>query len=210
MSTEAGFEKCVFINCPFDQDFKPLLRAILFTVIECGLEPRIASERADSAEIRLQKIVDLIRTCRLSIHDLSRMKAARKGALARFNMPFELGIDFGCRIFGGEDLGHKQILVLERERYRYQKALSDISGNDIEAHDNDPETLIRKLRNWLCTTLGCDLPAGTVIWYRFTDFLTSVQLQLEGAGYSLRDIDEMPTAEFIRKIRAWRDASLEQ
>ena len=204
MPTEANYEKSVFINCPFDQDFKPLLRAILFTVVECGLEPRIASERADSGEIRLQKIIDLIRTCRFSIHDISRMEAARKGALARFNMPFELGIDFGCRIFGGEDQTHKQILILERERYRYQKALSDISGNDIEAHENKLETLIRKLRNWLCTTLGCDLPAATVVWYRFTDFLTNIQLQLEREGYSLRDIDEMPTPEFIRKIRSWR------
>ncbi len=55
MPDSPPFEKSLFINCPFDKDFKPLLRAILFAAIERGLEPRIASERVDSGENRLQK-----------------------------------------------------------------------------------------------------------------------------------------------------------
>ncbi len=90
---------------------------------------------------------------------------------------------------------------IQGEKRSLQLALFEY---DIEAHENKLETLIRKLRNWLCTTLGCDLPAATAVWYRFTDFLTNIQLQLEREGYSLRDIDEMPTPEFIRKIRSWR------
>ena len=44
------FDNCVFINCPFDDDYMPLLRVLIFTVVQCGFRPRIATERADSGE----------------------------------------------------------------------------------------------------------------------------------------------------------------
>ena len=53
------FETNVFINCPFDDDFAPLLQAILFCVITMGFEPRLATERSDSGETRLDKIREL-------------------------------------------------------------------------------------------------------------------------------------------------------
>jgi len=68
------FNRNVFINCPFDPDYKPMLRALLLTVIECGLEPRIATESGDSGEVRVQKIENLIRESRYSIHDISRIE----------------------------------------------------------------------------------------------------------------------------------------
>jgi len=71
------FETNVFINCPFDKEYKPLLRALLFVVIDCGFEPRIASESIDSGEIRVEKIKNLIKASRYSIHDLSRMETLR-------------------------------------------------------------------------------------------------------------------------------------
>lgn len=43
-------------------------------------------------------------------------------------MPFELGLDHGCARFGDGQLGGKSILILEKNRYDYQKGLSDISG----------------------------------------------------------------------------------
>lgn len=43
-----GFESNVFINCPFDDEYKPLLRALLFSVIDLGFEPRIALERLNA------------------------------------------------------------------------------------------------------------------------------------------------------------------
>ena len=43
-------------------------------------------------------------------------------------MPFELGLDFGCRRFGAGRLARKVILVLEQERFRYQAAISDLAG----------------------------------------------------------------------------------
>lgn len=97
-----SFEDNVFINCPFDEEYHALLRPILFTTIYLGLKPRIALERSDSGEPRITKIIELIRESKYAIHDLSRLKARRKGEFFRLNMPFELGIDVGCRTFGGE------------------------------------------------------------------------------------------------------------
>ena len=62
----AVFERSVFINCPFDQDYLSLLRPLLFTITALGFRPRIASERSDSGEMRLDKIVGLIRSARFS------------------------------------------------------------------------------------------------------------------------------------------------
>lgn len=91
------YDQNVFVNCPFDEDYVSFLRPMLFTVLYLGLEPRIALERADSGELRLTKIVELIKVSKYSIHDLSRSEAAQAGEPYRLNMPFELGVDYGCR-----------------------------------------------------------------------------------------------------------------
>lgn len=54
------FEKNVFINCPFDEEYYALLRPLLFTVLSFGFNPRIAFERSDSGEQRINKICQLI------------------------------------------------------------------------------------------------------------------------------------------------------
>jgi hypothetical protein len=97
MSDPAGFHQTVFLNCPYDDEYRPLLGALLFSVLDCGLTPRLASDQADSGQPRLEKIRELIRDSRFSIHDISRMDPLQPGDLPRFNMPFELGLDLGCR-----------------------------------------------------------------------------------------------------------------
>lgn len=82
---EPPFEQSVFINCPFDEDYEPILQAILFCVIFLGFNPRIARERNDSAEVRIEKIAALIEASKFSIHDLSRAQAAKKGEYYRLN-----------------------------------------------------------------------------------------------------------------------------
>ncbi|HVT02176.1 MAG TPA: hypothetical protein VHL58_02245 [Thermoanaerobaculia bacterium] len=84
----ADYARNVFINCPFDEEYKPIFEAIIFTVMVCGFRPLSARQRLDSSEIRLHKIIDLIASSRLAIHDLSR---AEPTTLPRFNMPFGAG-----------------------------------------------------------------------------------------------------------------------
>ena len=52
-------ERNVFVNCPFDEAYYPLLRPLLFTIIYVDLLPRIATERLDSGEARISKIIEL-------------------------------------------------------------------------------------------------------------------------------------------------------
>lgn len=38
------YERDVFINCPFDASYRPILRGLLFAVHDCGFKARSASE----------------------------------------------------------------------------------------------------------------------------------------------------------------------
>ncbi|HEX6901308.1 MAG TPA: hypothetical protein VF789_16405 [Thermoanaerobaculia bacterium] len=203
-ATPRDFERDLFINCPFDTAYLPLLQCLIFTVLECGFRPRIALEGADSGQVRFQKIQELIRSCRFSIHDLSRIEPLHSEDLPRFNMPFELGLDLGGRYFGNGRLTRKQCLILERERYRYQKVLSDIAGNDIRAHEGDPAILVLEVRNWLRVAAGRSLPSGSSIWERFSAFKDSVGATFHLRSYSSRDIEVLEIVEYMEFIRNWQ------
>src|SRR3954468_768137 len=97
---DSAYERSVFINCPFDDEYTPIFEAIVFTIQACGFSARCARSRLNSGEVRLHKILEIIGDCRYSIHDLSRTQLDRTTALPRFNMPLELGIDIGCRAYG--------------------------------------------------------------------------------------------------------------
>jgi len=43
------YNKGVFINCPFDAQYKPLFDGIVFAVLDCGLWPRCALEIDDAS-----------------------------------------------------------------------------------------------------------------------------------------------------------------
>ena len=134
MPAESTFEKSVFINCPYDESYIALFRPLIFTVRWLGLNPRVALERADSGEARLEKIKHIIRESRWGIHDLSRCRATLQGEAYRMNMPLELGLDLGARCYGGPRLRTKRHLILEENPSDCHKAISDISGNDAKAH----------------------------------------------------------------------------
>jgi len=94
-----GFESNVFINCPFDDEYKPMLKALVFTSIYLNLVPHV-SETISSSNTRIDQIKRYIRKSKFGIHDISRNKAMVVGDLPRFNMPYELGLDIGACEFG--------------------------------------------------------------------------------------------------------------
>jgi len=143
------YDDHVFINCPFTPDYKSLLQAIVFAVADCGFVPRCALESSDFTEPRIEKIVRIISECRYGIHDISATEVDPANSLPRFNMPLELGIFLGSQRFGSPKHRKKACLVLDRERYRYQKFCSDIAGQDPKAHNGDPNMAIKCIRDWL-------------------------------------------------------------
>jgi hypothetical protein len=94
------YDRQVFLNCPFDDDYYPLLRAAVFSVHACEFTARIALENTGSENVRLDRLVQMIRECRLGIHDLSRVRLSSSTDLRRFNMAFECGVFFGALRFG--------------------------------------------------------------------------------------------------------------
>lgn len=141
----------VFLNCPFDSAYRPLFDAVVFCVLACGFRIRSALEIDDSGELRLEKIYRLVADCELSIHDISRTELDADSGLPRFNMPIELGICLGFRRFSPRANKHR-ILVLDRERFRYQRFASDLAGVDIKQHESSPSAAIKAVRDFLSST----------------------------------------------------------
>ena len=197
------FSRNVFINCPFDAKYSKLLRPILFTIIYLGYNPRIASERSDSGEARFSKICELISGSKFSIHDISRLKASKRLEYYRLNMPFELGVDIGCRLFGNDKVKGKRCIIFEKEKYSYQKALSDLSGFDIKAHNNKPRKIVEELRHWFVENDAIMADSVTIIWDNFNLFMTDFELAATAKGYEQKDIQKMGVLEFIYFIKEW-------
>src|SRR2546425_6001346 len=81
-----------FINVPYDASYESLFLALIAGLSGFGLIPRATLEIPTSAR-RLNRIVGLLRRCRYSFHDLSRVELdPRPPKTPRFNMPFELGL----------------------------------------------------------------------------------------------------------------------
>ncbi|HEX2206451.1 MAG TPA: hypothetical protein VHG93_02155 [Longimicrobium sp.] len=193
-----GYDANVFINCPFDDAYQPLFRALVFAIHACGMIARSALELDDGGEARIEKIARLIGECRHGIHDISRTDADTGSALPRMNMPFELGLFLGAKRFGIAEHGAKTCIIFDRERYRYQQFLSDIAGQDVLAHADDPRELIRGVRNALATTLPnrTILPSGRWLTQRYMIFLEDVpticlELRLDHDDLSHRDLAEV-------------------
>ena len=203
--TQIGFERCVFINCPFDEDYEPILQSILFCIIYLGFLPRLATESSDSGAVRLDKIRQLIEASKYSIHDLSRCQAKQAGDHFRLNMPFELGLDYGCRQYFGNGRETKTILILEEEKYRYQAAISDLAGCDIQAHKGDHQIAVRKVRNWLSSEAGASQHGASKILGAYADFQEWYYEKQLAAGFSDEDIQDYPTSELLGAMTEWVD-----
>ena len=199
---EPTFEKSVFINCPLDEEYEGILQAMLFCIVYLGFHPRIATERADSAESRLSKIIELIEASKYSVHDLSRSQAKKAGEYFRLNMPFELGIDFGCRRYV-ERCNGKKILILEQRRYQLKAALSDLAGCDVEAHGGKFEQAVRKIRNWLVSEAGATKIGAAAILGKYADFQQWYFESQLAAGFSEDDIKDYPTSELLSAMNEW-------
>jgi hypothetical protein len=161
----------VFINCPFDSKYQTFFWAIVFVVARSGFRPRCALETDDSSENRFDRICKIIAECRYGIHDISRTEPDPTSGLPRFNMPLELGVFLGAKRFGTEEQRSKQCIVFDKRKYRFQKFISDISGQDIHSHEGKLHRLIEELASWLRTqSRDPRIPGGRKIAREFSSF----------------------------------------
>ena len=131
-----------FLNIAYDLDYEEHFLAYIAGVAAFGLDPRATLELT-GGERRLERIFDLIATCKYSFHDLSFVTLDRSlPATPRFNMPFELGLVVGLE--KAADSGHEWF-VFESVRHRLQKSLSDMNGTDPFIYGSErPDGILRE------------------------------------------------------------------
>lgn len=194
----------VFVNCPFDDDFFPILKPILFTLVYLKFDP-LLSETTDSSISRIDNIIELMNHSSYSIHDISKIEYSEYKSqdktlkLPRFNMPFELGVDFG--LIKSEVIS-KNIIVLDSERYQYQAKLSDISGSDIGLHQNDPQQAVKVIRDWL-SRLGNNTAKFSEIWLAYSEFEPDLEEQMLNDEQNPDKIDAWPFVDIILAMKSW-------
>jgi hypothetical protein len=177
-----------------------MFHAMVFTIYLLGFRARCSREENDSGDIRIGKIVKLIKKSRFGIHDLSRTELDIH-KLPRFNMPFELGVDAGLRYSGNPIFKKKVHLVLDKVPYRYQKYISDIGGQDISAHLGRASKIISVVRDWLRTaTNATDMPSGTIIAKEYRRFQRDLPKICERSNL---DIHEVTYRDYSHIVVNW-------
>jgi hypothetical protein len=170
----------------------------VYAVYRCGFFPTSALADDNALENRIDRIFRIIELCRYGIHDISRTEL-NTTQLPRFNMPFELGVFFGARRYGVKSQKNKGAIVFERLRFSYQQYLSDISGIDTKAHNNDPHTLVRQIRNWLATTSRRKtVPSAPRLISDYDDFIIKLPTVAASLGYT--NINEIPFNDYCQIV----------
>lgn len=196
-----SYASCVFINCPFCEDYAPLRNAIVFAIFDCGFVPRCALEEDNSGNVRIEKIQKIISECKFGVHDISHTELDPHNDLPRFNMPLELGVFLGAKRYGTGNQKHKNCLILDREQYRYQQFISDIAGQDIRSHDRNVQTAISVVRTWLNNASGRrTIPGGRRISERYEQFCADLPQICELARL---EEDEMTYNDFCVFASDW-------
>lgn len=192
----------VFINCPFDDTYKPLFQAIIFAVQACGFTPRCAQEEDNTADIRIQKTMRIIDACHYGIHDISKADLDQNTQLARFNMPLELGIFIGAHHFAPARHynRNKKFIVMDSERFRYQRVISDINGQDIKAHGFAEESIIQHVRDFLSTSSRTQLAGANYLTQEFNLFKGRLPAICDTLRWT---VEQLTFIDYVNCIKVW-------
>jgi hypothetical protein len=153
--------EAVFLNCPYDRQFTHLYLAYIAGICSFGMVPRATLE-IGGGERRLTRIIQLIRTCPYSFHDLSRVELdAHRPATPRLNMAFELGLTVMSAALGPQS--HTWCVFESRNR-RLDKSLSDLGGTDVYVHDGSVRGVFREIGNALVRPNKPSVPEMTRVY----------------------------------------------
>lgn len=95
------------------------------------------------------------------------------------------------------------MLILDIERFRFQKFISDLAGMDIHEHAGKPEAAVRETRDWLANVSRRQLASGEKIVRSYLQFVAD----LPGLAAALEfDPKEIPYVDFERIIVGWLTA----
>ena len=191
----------VFINCPFDKKYKPLLGASVFATHDLGFQARHALID-DGAAIRLSRIAKEVAGSMYSIHDLSRVERGGSLKVPRFNMPFEAGIAYCMHEFASKGRDH-HLLILDSVPYRYQASLSDAAGLDPKPHGDDPKRVIENVREFLVRKSSRPTLHGAAhIWKRYGLFLSRLPAAAKAQHVTLAELRSLGYVNDLQAMMA--------
>lgn len=117
-------------------------------------------------------------------------------------MPLELGMFLGAKRFGRAEQRQKTCLILDIERYRFQKFISDIAGQDIHAHGSDTAKAIKLVRDWLsnATPSSIKIPGGALIVARYGLFRSDLPAMCEKLHLN---VAELTFNNYVVQVEEW-------
>lgn len=199
-----ALQESAFLNVPYDRHYESLYLAFIAGLCAFGLRPRATIEIRGSRR-RLERIIELIRECRYSFHDLSRVQLDRNPpATPRFNMPFELGLAVDWSLGAGS--GHEWF-VFESNPYRLSKSLSDLNGTDPYIHEGTVQGVLRGLMNTLTrTTRRPELADMNAIYRDLRKAARKIRMDRGGSIFEARAFEDL--AVLARELAADQISSL--
>jgi len=102
------------------------------------------------------------------------------------------------------------VLKLDRDRYRYQKFISDLSGIDPKAHNNKPEIAIINVRDWLndVTNVDFNIQSGSIIAKKYDEFCKYLPGLATDVGLKMKDLTYRDycyvVQEWLNQFPAWK------
>lgn len=192
----------VFINAPFDKiSMNRIVYPMVFAIIAHGYKPVLSLENNNCGQQRIDKIVNAIRESVYSIHDLSLLGIDKLTKVARMNMPFELGLDFGLNL----NETKRKLFVMGNHRYNYMKAISDLNGIDISDHSNCSQNVIECVSRFLNPN-DIKTLAPLELYYLYIKFQAWLYLSLlSDKGYDVAkdSYKKLNILCFITEINKW-------
>jgi hypothetical protein len=96
------------------------------------------------------------------------------------------------------------MLVFDAEPYRFRKFVSDIAGQDVFHHNDEPMTAVKRVRDWLRTESGRDdIVSGATIYNRYEAYRADLPAVCTDLSF---DIEELTFADFSYTIAMWSAA----
>jgi hypothetical protein len=197
------FRRHIFTNFPFDRKYLTKLQALIFVIIDCGYWPCCSLEYEGDERTRHERLQAMAGNCQYGIHDLSRVTV--KNGCPRFNMPYETGLHHGSILYGKKRSPRRAMLIMDSVPYRFQKTTSDLAGMDIKIHGDQPNGVIRVVRNWLrAVTQDPLLPAAPQVQARFRKFLKALPGLMRIAGFPpSKPLGLECYSDYVEFARAW-------
>jgi len=96
-------------------------------------------------------------------------------------------------------------LVLDKDKYRYQKFISDLGGMDIKEHNDEEKSAIKCVRDWLVTSSSRKtIPSTKIIFERLQKFkndLPDICTMLK------KDPDDLIFSDYVCTVEEWLSIS---